>query len=156
MMRKKKIIEQNIELFKQVDFLSKRVKELEEKLKESTKEIESLKANEHKEPEIALPEDNMTPIEEIKEKVKAAAVFNSEDYGAKAIGRIVVAAAEITSDTTGESYDIETVNRILGRAEVAKSEILSAVSDNTEEKEKRLAIDKIVEKTCDYFKSVIN
>lgn len=154
-MRKRKIIEQNALLFNQIETLNKKIKELEEKLQSSEQEIEELKA-ETKEKPTDNSAENKTPIEELKEKVLDLAPFNAEEYGAKAIGKIVVATATVTAVGSENGNNIETVNRILGMAEVAKSNILSAVSDNTDEKEKRLTIDKIVEKTCDYIKTANN
>lgn len=149
-MRKKKIIEQNAILFTNIEELKSKIKDLEEELKAANEQIESLKAENERAKEKETPS---SPMETVKEKV-VSAVFNAKEYGAKAIGKIVVSASEITSGLSGAKA-IEIINLVLGKAEVAKAEILNIVSDDRDDKQKKMTIDSVVEKTRDYFKTAV-
>ena len=152
-LRKKKIIEQNANLFKQIESLQGKIKELTEKNHDLEAQINALRENKAEKTE--APAD--TPIEAVKEKVLTAN-FSAEEYGAKAIGKVVVSATKATSLLSGAAgaEKVEVVNLILGRAEVAKADILNAASSDASDNEKKIAIDSIVEKTCDYFNKTIN
>ena len=149
LLRKKKIIEQNANLFKQIESLQGKIRELTEKNLELEEQINALQKNK--------AEKTDTPIEAVKEKVLTAN-FSAEEYGAKAIGKVVVSATKATSLLSGAAgaEKVEVVNLILGRAEVAKADILNAASSDASDNEKKIAIDSIVEKTCDYFNKTIS
>lgn len=152
-MRKKKLIEQNTALFDQIEGLRKEIKDLGKQLEASKAEIEKLK----RENEDLAQSVAETPLENIKEKLSAPkSPFNAADYGAKAIGKIIVEATKTTADLSENagSNAIEYINLVLGKAEVSKAEILNAVSGETDEKQKKMTIDGLVQKTCDYFEKI--
>ncbi len=79
-------------------------------------------------------------------------------FGARAIGRVVVNAAKSCNLITGkgESDNIkELINLILGRTEVAKAEILKIVTSDCEFHIKEEMINREVADAADYFESVI-
>lgn len=85
------------------------------------------------------------------------AIDSDVDYGASVIGKIVVSAANYSNRLTagGETKYRELVNLILGRTEVAKADILSAVTSDNGFDTKKAAIDLIYEQACEYFESVM-
>ena len=93
--------------------------------------------------------------------VKEAIVTDLQDidvltYGSRLIGKIVLLSAEFCNKIDDDnSNKTEIVNLILGRTEVAKSEILKILTLNLDEKGKISALDKEYFETEDYFKSVM-
>lgn len=79
-------------------------------------------------------------------------------YGAEVIGKIVLSAAKhcnsLTTFPTNENLK-ELVNLILGRTEVAKSEILKIVALDIDRENKIVAMEKEASEAEDYFKSVM-
>lgn len=113
------------------------------------------------------PSDNTAQFEEAPQneddsldfsEVSISSAPDSDvDYGASVIGKIVVSAANYSNRLTvgGETKYRELVNLILGRTEVAKADILSAVTSDNGFDTKKAAIDLIYEQTCEYFESVM-
>ena len=127
--------------------LNKEIERLKEQIKELKAVLDSLHPSEN---------NDATPIQKIEEKVTEAANRDFE-YASAVIGKIVVASAEYSNQLTvgGETRYIELVNLILGRAEVAKSEILAIVSLQEEFSVKKERIDIVFEKSKEYFESVM-
>ncbi|MBR7070877.1 MAG: hypothetical protein IKI29_01750 [Clostridia bacterium] len=80
-----------------------------------------------------------------------------QQYGAKIIGRIVLKSAQNCNSLTadGETRHEELVNLILGRAEVAKSEILGIVSSDLPFEEQQKAMNDCCEEALSYFENVM-
>ena len=171
-MRKKKIIEQNSLLFKQlaeaqqqVMMLKKQLSEKQTELSEKENTIISLKNDAVKNnniiqtlsvsPEICEYSDVDTPnSEEVCEKF----VFGDDiEYGGSVIGEIVLNSAKYSNFLTenGETRYRELVNLILGKAEVAKSDILAVVKSENELEWKKSEIDKIKTEAIEYFDSIL-
>lgn len=154
--RKKDLISQNAELFDKVNAKNAIIKDLKYQIEERDKIIEELK-NEIDGFKVKL--DATEPLKNLEAKViKQASVTPEIDYGAEIIGKTVVEATKycnkITADETDESAK-ELVNLILGRTEVAKSEILKIVSSEGEFESKKNIIDAQYESAVDYFASVL-
>lgn len=154
-MRKKQLLNQNISLFEQLQKEKANNAELANenaRLKEKNKELkEALENIREKSAKTA------TPLEKIEEKMIESAIDRDTQYASAVIGKIVVASAEYSNKLTdgGETRYIELVNLILGRAEVAKSEILSVVSSDDEFVFKKEKMDEILSRSREYFESVM-
>lgn len=154
-MRKKELLNQNISLFEQLQkekadnaTLKKEISRLKEQINELKSTLESLHT---------VEEAETTPLQKIEEKVTKSAVNRDFEYASAVIGKIVVASAECSNQLTvgGETKYIELVNLILGRAEVAKSEILGIVSLEEDFSLKKEKIDEVFAKSNEYFESVM-
>ncbi len=155
-MRKKKLFELNLDLFKQNDRLQLEIEALKKQLSEKENEIKTLKT----EMESPVVKDEATPaLKTLQEKVQSDITVNEEtSFGASIIGKIVVEATtkcnELTSLPDNENVK-ELVNLILGRTEVAKSEILKIISTHSELQEKKEQILAVQTAASDYFDSVM-
>lgn len=155
-MRKKVLIEQNLALFEQlqkaqfeVNSLKRAIDSYDEKIVKLESELEELRRTENVHTE---------PLKKLEEKVVANANLKPDvEYGAKIIGEIVVSAANYSNKLTadGQSAYRELVNLILGKTEVAKSEILNIVSGEAALETKQSLIDSIRADAEEYFKSVM-
>ena len=155
-MRKKVLIEQNLSLFEQlqkahleINELKKTIKGYDEKMAKLESELLKLRA---------VEEQPTAPLKKLEEKVIANANLKPDvEYGAKIIGEIVVSATNYSNSLTagGESSHRELVNLILGKTEVAKSEILNIVSGETSLDAKQSQIDAVRDDAEEYFKSVM-
>ena len=155
-MSKKELFEQNIQLFDKLTAAEERISALEKQLAERDNEIIALK-NERERLESKL---NATPpLKALEAKVeKQASVSPEIEYGAAVIGKIVVEAAKYINRVTSrgeQEYTKELINLILGRTEVAKSEILGIVSSDVAADEKKRGADAQLEQAKDYFESII-
>lgn len=155
-MSKKELLAQNIQLFDKLAAAKERVSALEKQLAERENEIIALK-NEKERLEAKL---NATPpLKALEAKVEKQAYVSPEvEYGAAVIGKIVVEAAKYINRVTSrgeQEYTKELINLILGRTEVAKSEILSIVSSDAGTDEKKRGADVQLEQAKDYFESII-
>ncbi len=156
-MRKKKLIEQNLSLFEQLEKSQGELAELKRLLKKNTEEISVLKAkleeNKAEEKQPAVTE----PMRRLEEKVIANATLNPDmEYASTVIGKIVVAAAEHSNRLTigGDDSKMELVNLILGKTEMAKAEILSVIESDDSFEIKCAKMDQIADTSKEYFKSV--
>ncbi len=157
-MRKKKLIEQNLSLFEDLQKTQSELLELKKMLKQNADEINSLKSqlDKAKEPE---SEPTVTePMRRLEEKVIANATLKPDmEYGAKVIGQIVVSAAEYSNKLTvgGDDSKKELVNLILGKTEMAKAEILSVIETGDSFDIKCSKMDQIAVVSKEYFESVL-
>lgn len=156
-MRKKKLIEQNLSLFEQLQKTQSEIIELKRALNKNAEEIDTLKAQlseanvEDKKPEIT------EPMRRLEEKVITNATLKPDmEYGATVIGQIVISAAEHSNRLTlgGDDSKKELVNLILGKTEIAKAEILSVIETTDSFEVKCSKIDQIAIVTKEYFESV--
>lgn len=157
-MRKKKLIEQNLSLFEDLQKTQREISELKKLLSQNADEIKSLKAELNKakteESQPAVTE----PMRRLEEKVISNATLKPDmEYGAKVIGKIVVAAAEYSNKLTvgGDDSKKELVNLILGKTEMAKAEILSVIETNDGFDVKCAKMDQIAAVSKEYFESVL-
>lgn len=100
-----------------------------------------------------------TPVELKQNSTSEITVELSENVlsGAEIIGKIVMCAAEYCNTLTaiGDNSSRELVNLILGRTEVAKSEILNIVTSDMDDNLKLQAMESELAEAEDYFKSVM-
>ncbi len=154
-MRKKELLQQNQSLFEMLQKNQLEMNELKSRLEESDKQIEGLR--------VALDEakretETEEPIEEMAgNQVKDTDLKPEVEYGAKIIGEIVVCAATHSNKLAvgGDEAHRELVNLILGKTEVAKSEILSIVSSEDGLEVKCARIDTVLAEAKEYFESVM-
>ena len=154
-MRKKDLITQYTRLFDKITVAQLKITELKEKIANRDAEIDGLK----KEIERLNAKLNATePLKTLEKKViKKAEVSPEVDYGASVIGKTVIEGTKCCNTVTeGGNPELakELVNLILGRTEVAKSEILSIVSSEENFEAKKQKIDAQYENAVDYFNSV--
>ncbi len=157
-MRKKKLIEQNLSLFEDLQKTQREISELKKLLSENANEIKSLKAQLDKAKEVETETTVTEPMRRLEEKVISNAILKPDmEYGAKVIGQIVVSAAEYSNKLTvgGDDSKKELVNLILGKTEMAKAEILSVVQTNDSFDIKCAKMDQIAAVSKEYFESVL-
>ena len=156
-MQKKKLIEQNLLLFEQLEKSQGELEKLKRLLNKNAEEISILKAllGEAQEEDKAVITE---PIRRLEEKVIANAALKPDmEYGSVVIGKIVLAAAEHSNKLTmgGDDTKKELVNLILGRTEVAKAEVLSVIESDDSLEIKCDKIDDIASAAKEYFESVV-
>lgn len=155
-MRKKDLLNQNITLFEQLRKIELENTSLRKKNKALQNEIDILNEKlQEKNREEVISE----PLAKLEDKVIDSAVLldDATVYGADIIGKIVLKATEYNSklsvDTTPDSRTL--INLILGKTEFAKSEILSAISDDCGIETKKNKINTIMTEAFEYFESVM-
>ena len=151
------------ELFKLCEDSHKKINELNLELEEIKaenvrlkSELENLK-NSEKTEELHLKDEEKFKEIDVEQTVDYT-ISPETDYGAKVIGKIVVSATLRCNEISAReeiSNSKELINLILGRTEVAKSEIMSIVSSDCEYSVKTEMIDREKEYAEDYFISVL-
>lgn len=155
-MRKKKLIEQNLLLFEQLEKTNKELAELKKELNENAVVIrflkEKLEANNIEKAPVVVA----TAPKAAEKDFNIPTLKPDMEYGAKIIGEIVVAAAEHSNKLTanGSDKNKELVNLILGKTEISKAEILAIIESDDAFEEKCADIDKVAAVAKEYFKSV--
>lgn len=156
-MRKSKLIEQNLSLFENLQKTQAELSELKKLLGQNADEIKALKAELSKAKAEEVPPAVTEPMRRLEEKVISNATLKPDmEYGAKVIGKIVVSAAEYSNKLTigGDDSHKELVNLILGKTEMAKSEILSVTQTDDTFDVKCAKMDQIAAVSKEYFDSV--
>lgn len=157
-MRKKKLIEENLSLFENLQKTRSELNELKILLERNAQEISSLKLQLEQKNE-PKPEPKVTePMKRLEEKVITNATLKPDmEYGAKIIGNIVVSAAEYSNKLTlgGDDSKKELVNLILGKTEVAKAEILAVIEGESSFEVKCEKIDQIAAVSKEYFENIL-
>ena len=152
-MRKKLLLEQNIQLFDRLAAAEGEIKRLKNELEEERRRAAALK-----EENARLSENKgmaTAPLKMLEAKViKQAGITPDTEYGAEVIGKTVVAAAKYCEHLKTRDNAKELINLILGRTEVAKAEILNIVTTDNADEEKRRLIDEQLALAEDYFASV--
>lgn len=157
-MRKKEIMKQNAILFDKLQLEEKENFRLLSVIEEKNKEILILKSQLESRVKVEPEKKANTPLEKLEKKsIANVSISHDIDYGAEIIGKIVLKATELSNKLTfgGETKYKELVNLLLGKTEVAKSDILSTVSSENEFEVKKEQILKIEADTYEYFDSVI-
>ena len=155
-MRKKDLMNLNVELFAKSDNYKQQISSLKSENEALKKENASLQ-NEITNLKAKL--ESSESLKKLEEKILAqVSISEDKQYGAEIIGKIVVKSAthctELSSkEQTAENKEL--INLILGRTEIAKAEILKIVSDNLPLETKRELINKEKENAEDYFLSVL-
>lgn len=152
-MRKKLLLEQNIQLFDRLTAAEGEIKRLKNELEEEKRRAAALK-----EENARLTENKGSTAAPLKilelNVIKQAGITPDTDYGAAVIGKTVVAAAKYCEQLKTRDNAKELINLILGRTEVAKAEILNIVTTDNADEEKRRLIDEQLALAEDYFASV--
>ena len=152
-MRKKLLLEQNIQLFDRLTAAEGEIKRLKKELEEEKRRTAALK-----EENARLTENKgstAAPLKILESKViKQAGITPNTEYGAAVIGKTVVAAAKCCERLKTRDNAKELINLMLGRTEVTKAEILNIVTADTADEEKRRLIDEQFAAAEDYFASV--
>lgn len=152
-MRKKLLLEQNIQLFDRLTAAEGEIKRLKNELEEEKRRAAALK-----EENARLAENKgaaTAPLKILEAKViKQAGITPDTEYGAAVIGKTVVAAAKCCERLKTRDNAKELINLILGRTEVTKAEILNIVTSDNAAEEKRRLIDEQFAAAEDYFASV--
>lgn len=154
-MKKKQLFLQNNELWEKLNAAENQIKVLESELEKSKSKIDALQL----ELERSNAKLNATePLKALEAKLKKQAALSKDvEYGSAVIGKIVVEAAKYCNALTSSvsNGDVkELINLILGRTEVAKSEILKIINSSSDFSEKKELIDTQLLLAEDYFKSV--
>ncbi len=134
--------------------------EARQKYQYALEELNSLKAkNRELIAELERIKSEQTASEALKKLEKSVRLTLSDDkqYAAEVIGKIVLDAANKCNFLTrdGNPKNLELVNLILGRTEVAKAKILSACKKEIPFEDKKLIIDAENNEASDYFISVL-
>lgn len=155
-MRKKEILKTNNELFARNEELLGKIEDLKSEISDLKEQITSLSAEKDK---IEAKLNATKPLKTLEEKITSRAAISKEtEYGAEVIGRIVVKAAKYCNSLTASGNSEitkEQINLILGRTEVAKSEILKVIENNSSLDEKKTAVNSLEQETYDYFQSIM-
>ena len=109
------------------------------------------------EPEETEFETSEEPITESFSDEETADISEIRQYGAEAIGKIVLQSAQNCNQLTagGETRYKELVNLMLGKAEVAKGDILQIVLSEDPLTEQKAQIDVCREEALEYFETVM-
>lgn len=153
-MRKKELLKINDELFSKCESLLFKVEELKKEAASLKGEIETLKEEkEQLNEKLNIPAQNV-----ISQKENKVDFSEETQYGAQIIGEIVIKAAKccnkLTADASGDITK-EQINLILGRTEIAKAEVLKAISDVGAFEDKKLKAQNAAKSAEDYFLSIM-
>lgn len=157
-MRKKKLIEENLSLFENLQKTRLELNELKRLLSKNAQEISDLKTQLQQKNEPKTEVSVTEPMRRLEEKVITNATLKPDmEYGAKIIGNIVVSAAEYSNKLTigGDDSKKELVNLILGKTEIAKAEILAVIESGDSFEIKCEKIDQIALVAKEYFENVL-
>lgn len=159
-MLKKKLVKENIALFERLNKANEKISEQEKTIKKLEEEISKFQIllDEERNKSKVIENEEVTQesvIPEVKEEEKE---INDVEYGSSVIGKIVVAATEKSNNLSAASQSLqnkELINLILGKTEVAKSEILAVVLSDKSLNEKISEMDKIKDNAFEYFEGVM-
>lgn len=160
-MRKKDLLSQNMSLFDKLQRLQIELNRLKTELDAKNAKIDELEkqlfqADDIKE-DISFDANIVFDGNIAEPEVGAIAIDDATDYGARTIGKIVVSASEHCNTLTlrAKPNCRELVNLIMGKTELAKSDILDAVSTELSLEDKCKIIDSVYESTLEYFDGVM-
>ena len=151
-MRKKKILEQNMLLFKQLGDAKAQIELLKAELKKNTEILEKIKSEAVQKKK---EKNSSEPLKQLEKKIQrnAFSLDRHWQFASETIGKIVIESARYCNMLTadGETKYKELVNLILGRTEVAKSEILAITKKEISEEQKQAEITAVKDNTVEYF-----
>lgn len=167
-MNKNLLIKQNNELFDKIKFLKAKNSTLiaqiadyrseielyKAKISELESRIESLENVSSQESTFESVVEMTSETPKLKESIELSDEFN---FASDIIGDIVIKAARyinLLTESTNENKK-ELINLILGRTEIAKAEILNALSSEVTFLAKKDLINTQYDETIEYFKSII-
>lgn len=143
----KRLRDENTVLKEKLDILNNQLNKLNEKVKayNETAEVK---------PEDGNATENHYGKAESSEPVELPA---ETEYGAKIIGDIVLQSVNYSNrlSVVQKSNVKELVNLILGKTEVAKSEVLNIVLSDVSLENKFQMMDTVYNETIEYFKSIL-
>ncbi len=160
-MNSKLLIKQNRELFDKLQIANlncRRLTEENQALKEKIQFLtEQLAVKAEQNNEIVTETATEEVIEEVVEIKEPIELSPEIEYGSKIIGEIVMSATYYSNllGSSGKESLKELLNLILGRTEVAKSEILNIVSSDVSIDNKIEMIDAQRDEAIEYFKSIM-
>ncbi len=128
----------------------------DEKETEPTETVPEFYENEDLEEVAEQPQEAVQEVVEQNAPVEIP-ITQEQEYGAAVIGKIVLESARCCNQLTssGDNRYKELVNLILGRAEVAKSEVLDIVSAKVDFSEKQKMMDACCVEALEYFANVM-
>lgn len=159
-MLKKKLVKENMALFERLNKANEKISDQEKTIKRLEDEISKLQL-------LLEEEKNSNKVIETQEEAQESEIpqikeeereINDVEYGSSVIGKIVVAATEKSNKLSAASQSLqnkELINLILGKTEVAKSEILAIVLSNKSLSEKISEMDMIRDNAFEYFEGVM-
>lgn len=154
-MRKKELIKLNEQLFDRAENAMRTAEELK---KENSSLLSKIDELEKKISEMNETPKPSVPLQTIEKKIVSQIKLKEDtEYGASVIGKIVLSSTSYCNELTltmGPAAK-ELINLILGRTEVAKSEILKITSTDASLEDKKAMIDSELISAEDYFKSVM-
>lgn len=133
--------------------------EIEQEFLSEPPAVETNEMEEIEEIEETETQPQMTVEETVVEEKKTVQlpITKEQEYGAAVIGKIVLESAQCCNRLTsnGDNRHKELVNLILGRAEVAKGEVLDIVSAKVDFSEKQKMMDACCVEALEYFANVM-
>lgn len=161
-MRKKDLLSQNISLFDKLQRLQIELNRLKTELDAKNDRIAELEKQLefdefYAEEPFSVEINDVFDEPDLKEEINTIEIDDATDYGARTIGKIVVSASEHCNTLTVSAKPNcrELINLIMGKTELAKSEILDAVNTELSFEDKCKIIDSVYENTLEYFDGVM-
>lgn len=157
-MRKKKLINQNEQLFEQLENARFEIEKLKNELAKRDDFIQKIGGDTSNTapPQQETPDDVLKTDKTEPEEVSLGEAY---DYAASVIGKIVLLATEKSNYLTSSEYagrdTRELVNLILGRTEVAKSDIMSIVLESSDIDLIKKRCETVYDAAREYFDCVI-
>ncbi len=164
-MRKKDLFNQNVSLFEQLQSARIEIKRLNSLICSLTDKIEALESAKENNESLDKEKETVFRVDSAEDsdnEISFSVIDNIKldeitQYGAEIIGKIVVSASQYSNSLTvgGNTKYRELVNLLLGRTEVAKADILAAVTSENTPDEIKNSINDIYDTTLEYFSSVM-
>ena len=159
-MRKKEILEQNELLFKKLGDAKAEIEQLKAQLEKNNEILQKIKADtEEKANEKEKEKIASEPLKQLEKKIQKNAFSLKSDlqFASEMIGQIVIESARYSNMLVadGETRYKELVNLILGRAEVAKSEILTITKKEIPLEQKQSEMTVVKDTAIEYFGDVM-
>ena len=158
-MRKKKILEQNALLFKQLGDAKAEIEKLKAEIKNNNDTLQKIKGETEEKKEKEQEKPVSEPLKQLEKKLQknSFALKSDLQFASEMIGQIVIESARYSNTLVadGETRYKELVNLILGRAEVAKAEILTITKKEIPLEQKKQEITAVKDNAIEYFGDVM-
>ncbi len=158
LMNKKELRALYNDAYKKIEALTAELESTKFKNEALNAKVKELESNVPQIVEVDSPAETVGITVDSKICDNKAFIDPQKELGAKAIGRIIVNAANYCNKLTkmGETRDVkELINLILGRTEVAKAEILNIITAEKEFEEMKILVKSEEAEAEDYFISVL-